>query len=45
MINYEMDAKINKICSMGLKKIHLGKNISDLKDYFLKLVNFLFIKF
>ncbi|CDW88436.1 UNKNOWN [Stylonychia lemnae] len=37
MIENEMDARIIKICSMGLKPSHLGKSISQLHDYFIKL--------
>jgi len=32
-----MDARIVKICSMGLKEQHLGKSISVLQAHFLKL--------
>jgi diphthine-ammonia ligase len=32
-----MDVVIVKICSMGLKDCHLGKNIQQLQPHFLKL--------
>ena len=34
MIDSEMDAKIVKTCSMGLKQEHLGKSISELHSSF-----------
>jgi hypothetical protein len=39
MIDTRMDAKIVKICSMGLYPKHLGKSISELSTYFLTMVN------
>lgn len=38
MIENRMEARITKVCSMGLKKEHLGKTIKELKDYFASLV-------
>ena len=32
MIDAKMDARIVKTCSMGLKKAHLGKTITELND-------------
>jgi len=37
MIDCRMDAQIVKVCSMGLKPLHLGKKISQLYPYFLGL--------
>ena len=37
MIACEMDARIVKICSMGLKPAHLGKSIAQLQPYFFTL--------
>ena len=37
MVTNEMDARIVKICSMGLKPAHLGKSIGQLRDYFFSL--------
>jgi hypothetical protein len=39
MIECEMDARIVKICSMGLKHQHLGKSIASLYNYFISLVS------
>lgn len=33
-----MDARIVKVCSMGLKLNHLGKTIQELYSYFISLV-------
>jgi diphthine-ammonia ligase len=37
MIACNMDARLVKVCSMGLKPQHLGKSIAVLEPYFLKL--------
>ena len=37
MIDAQMDARIVKICSMGLKEHHLGKSISTLQAHFMTL--------
>eukprot|EP00347_Sterkiella_histriomuscorum_P002612 403367470 len=37
MVDHEMDARIVKICSMGLKPAHLGKSITQLYSYFITL--------
>jgi diphthine-ammonia ligase len=37
MIEYPLDAIIIKIASYGLKKEHLGRTITELKPYFMKL--------
>ena len=37
MIKYKMDARIVKICSMGLSIQNLGKSILELRDHFHKL--------
>jgi diphthine-ammonia ligase len=37
MIELGIDAVLVKVCSMGLKKVHLGGRISDLRDHFNKL--------
>ena len=36
MIEYEMDGRIIKVCSMGLKEVHLGKSIAELAPVFNK---------
>ncbi len=37
MIECRMHAHLVKICSMGLKPVHLGKPLSELYPYFLTL--------
>jgi diphthamide synthase (EF-2-diphthine--ammonia ligase) len=37
MIDAQMDARIVKICSMGLKEHQLGKSISTLQAHFMML--------
>lgn len=37
MINAKLDARIVKICSMGLKEMHLGKSITQLQPTFMSL--------
>lgn len=37
MIDAQMDARVVKICSMGLKEQHLGKSIAMLQPHFMKL--------
>ena len=39
MIDSEMDAKIVKTCSMGLKEAHLGKSIAELQANFREFKN------
>ena len=40
MIKSNINAEIVKICAMGLKQAHLGKTISELRDYFNSLKHF-----
>jgi diphthine-ammonia ligase len=37
MIDCMMDARLVKVCSMGLDETHLGKSISQLQTHFTKL--------
>ena len=37
MIDFKMDARVAKICSMGLKEAHLGKSITELQTHFHKI--------
>jgi diphthine-ammonia ligase len=37
MIDCQIDARIVKICSMGLKESHLGQSIKTLQPFFAKL--------
>lgn len=37
MIDYPLNAIIIKVASYGLKMIHLGKTITELKPLFMKL--------
>mmetsp|Transcript_5524 Transcript_5524/g.9412 ORF Transcript_5524/g.9412 Transcript_5524/m.9412 type:complete len:229 (+) Transcript_5524:506-1192(+) len=37
MIANGMEVQIAKVCSMGLRKEHMGKSIAQLRDHFLKL--------
>ena len=36
MIECEMDGRLVKVCSMGLKEVHLGKSIAELSPVFAK---------
>ena len=39
MIEHRIEAQIVKVCSMGLKSLHLGKTIGQLRDHFAKLAS------